>query len=364
MRSYLQAIEANIFGKLVKPKILVIESDDWGSIRTFSKKSYDKLGESYPEILKSDYLRYDCLENDTDLNELFKILRKHKDSHGLSAKITANTVMTNPDFSRIKDSNFENYYYQSFTETLEERDGHDRVRQFYMQGIDENLFYPQFHGREHVNIELWLSLLKSDKMFRDAFDLSVWGISRDLRPDIPTSIQATYDTGLDIAKESIASGLNLFEEIFGYRSKTFIANNFIWASDLEKTLSVHGVEYLQGMKYQFLPLQEGGKRERIRHWFGQTNEFGQTYGIRNCSLELTERLSTVESCVKEVAMAFAFRKPAIVSMHRLNFMGGLDPANRTKGLEALDLFLANITKRFPDIRFMTTPELHAYLTKA
>ena len=34
---------SNIFGWSTKRKLIVIESDDWGSIRTRSKRDYDKM---------------------------------------------------------------------------------------------------------------------------------------------------------------------------------------------------------------------------------------------------------------------------------------------------------------------------------
>jgi len=361
LKSSFQSVQANILGKRIRPKVLVIESDDWGSIRTSSSEALNLLGESYPEIFNSDYLKYDSLENRSDLLELYEVLRNHRDCFGEPAKMTANTVVANPDFERIKESDFKNYYYRPFTDALELRDGNNEVYELYKQGIKENLFFPQFHGREHVNTKLWLTLLEKDKMFQDAFNFSMWGISKDIRPDMPISIQATYDTELGIAQESVTTGLHLFKELFGYESKSFIANNFVWDPRLEKTLSDNGVEHIQGMKYQFLPLVIGQKRKRIRHWQGQTNKFNQTYGIRNCNLEIREKFVTVETCLEEVAMAFAFNKPAIVSIHRFNLMGGLDSANRERGLTALDRFLSEITKRYPDIQFKTTPELHLLL---
>lgn len=357
----LRRIQVNYRGLKLSPKIVVIESDDWGSIRTSSSQALSYLGQVYPEIINSTYLKYDILENRTDLLGLFEVLRNHHDCRGEPAKVTANTVVANPDFQRIKKSDFKRYHYIPFTETLENRDGNSEVYELYKQGIEENLFYPQFHGREHVNTKLWLTLLESDKMFQEAFNHSMWGFSRDVRPDIPKSIQATYDTTLEVASESIVSGLKLFEQIFGFQSKTFIANNFIWDSDLDEILAKCGVEYFQGMKYQLLPLYKGSNRRYIRHWFGELNKFNQFYGIRNCSLEVCEKDTTVESCLKEVAMAFAFNKPAVVSMHRVNLMGGLDSSNRSRGLEALNSFLSGIVKRYPDVQFMTTPELNIFV---
>ena len=58
----------------------------------------------------------------------------------------------------------------------------------------------------------------------------------------------------------------MFETVFGYISQSFIAPNFVYHSDLEFMLHDNGVRYIQGMKYQKLPLMCRSKREMIRHY--------------------------------------------------------------------------------------------------
>jgi alpha-amylase/alpha-mannosidase (GH57 family) len=74
----------------------------------------------------------------------------------------------------------------------------------------------------------------------------------------PVSVRATYDTNqiedIENHKESVREGLTMFESVFGYKSKSFIAPNFVYHSDLEPTLYENGVRYIQGMKYQKIPL--------------------------------------------------------------------------------------------------------------
>jgi hypothetical protein len=351
----------NAGGLRVDEKIIIIESDDWGSIRSNRNFLDSFLPEKYPRIANSVYLQNDALESKTDLEMLFEVLGSFRDVHGNKPVITANTVVANPDFVKIRESGFRFYEYEPFTETLMRRDGNSTVHNLFLEGCKEKIFIPQFHGREHVNVKLWLNLLKEDKMFREAFEYGVWGLSKDIRPDLRKSAQATLDTDIKAAKESIKSGLSLFKNIFGFNSESFIANNFVWDNHLNETLSENGVVYLQGMKYQLLPSSDKTARKRLRHHFGERNKFDQIYGVRNCSLEVTEGTSSVDSCIREVAFAFTMKKPAIVSMHRLNFIGGINPKNREKGLETLYRFLAKALKRWPDVKFMSTPQLNEYL---
>jgi predicted deacetylase len=80
---------------------------------------------------------------------------------------------------------------------------------------------------------------------------------------------------IEISKRVLREGLTIFESVFGYKSKSFIAPNFIYHTDLEQTLYENGVRYIQGMKYQKLPLMGRSKREMIRHYQGEKNQLGQ-----------------------------------------------------------------------------------------
>src|SRR5690606_31620131 len=91
---------------------------------------------------------------------LFKILKKHRDKNGNHPVITANTIVANPDFDKILASNFKEYHYEEFTETLKKYP--DRSFDCWKYGMSEKLFYPQLHGREHLNVNKWLHYLQND----------------------------------------------------------------------------------------------------------------------------------------------------------------------------------------------------------
>jgi hypothetical protein len=348
----------NYRGLKTKRRIVVFESDDWGSVRMPSKEVFNKLKKAGIPLDNSAYCRFDSLESNKDLELLFEVLLKYKDQHGNHPVITANTVVANPNFEKIQNSKFLEYHYEPFLETLKKYPNHNRVFEYYNQGINEKIFFPQFHGREHVNIEMWLDLLKSDKDFQLAFENNLWGLSNDVFPNLPKSIQATFDS-LDegFLTQSIIEGLNLFEDLFGFRSKSFIANNFIWNSTLNNTLYTNGIEFLQGMKYQILPKVSKNKRQMIRHYFGEKNSFGQHYLIRNCSFEPAIDNMDFKKTIFEINNAFFFNKPAIISTHRINFIGNIDKSNSNKNLQSFNQLLEQIIKKWPNVEFMISPKL-------
>jgi hypothetical protein len=146
----------NVKGWRTNRKIIVIESDDWGSIRMPNKEIRDAFQESGYNFYSSPYCKYDTLENSEDLTLLFNLLRQYKDKNGSHPVFTADTVVANPDFKAIKKSGYMEYSYEPFTETLKTYYPDENVFEIWEQGMRDGVFRPQYHGREHLNIPLWL----------------------------------------------------------------------------------------------------------------------------------------------------------------------------------------------------------------
>lgn len=349
----------NIPGWRTNRKILVIESDDWGSIRIPSREVYANLLNNGFDISRSDYNRLDTLESNNDLSELYEVLQTYKDSLGNPPGITANVVVGNPDFKRIRESDFKEYYFEPVTETLKHYPDRDKVESLWNQGNDAGIFHPQFHGREHVNVVRWMEALRKRSpgiMF--TFDQETT-FSGDGDYNFMEVLDYNTPTDLVKMKESLAEGLELFEKIFGYRSKSFIPPCYTWNSDVEETLHKSGVKYIQGLVVQSVPTGSFGNYKKKYHFTGNRNRFGQYFLIRNCFFEpsLSKSSDPVGECLNRINIAFRWNKPAIISSHRVNFMGELDEKNRRENLDLLDELLKRVIKLWPGVEFMTSDRL-------
>lgn len=110
----------NIGGWSTNRKLVVIESDDWGMIRTHSKKALSSLkNKGYP-VDGCSYNRFDSLERNQDVNGLLEVLAKYKGPNNKLAKFTLNNVVANPHFDKIHESRYQQYFYQPFVGTLKE----------------------------------------------------------------------------------------------------------------------------------------------------------------------------------------------------------------------------------------------------
>jgi hypothetical protein len=65
----------------------------------------------------------------------------------------------------------------------------------------------------------------------------------------------------------------------------------------------------------------------------------------------------IESCINDIEIAFRWKKPAIVSSHRVNYIGHLSKDNREMGLSQLTDLLGAILKKWPDVEFMSSEQL-------
>ena len=307
--------------------IVVFESDDWGSVRIPSEDALSYLQRRGVEFCMPDsYDKVDSLASDRDLECLHDVLTSVRDAKGNPAKITMNTCVANPDFTRIRESGFTKYSYEPFTDTLKRYPGHERAFSLWKEGIRENVFKPQFHGREHL----------------EAYNI----ISKDEKDGVAVSIE---------------EGLVLFEKIFGFKSRSMIAPCYVWDDYIEDIAYKNGVKYLQGGYIQRHSEYHSDFGKRFSgHYFGETNKNGQKYLIRNCTFEPSQNPKyNADFCLRQIDNAFRMKLPAIVSCHRLNFIGSLVPNNRDSNLKDFSCLLKTLVKKYPDIEFRSSDEVFA-----
>jgi len=356
----------NIPGFRTKKKIVIIESDDWGSVNMSSNDAYNKLTYLGFDFTNNHFLNYDCLESNEDMELLFEVLSKHKDSTGRVPVMTGVNVVANPDFIKIKENDYSRYEYELFTETCKKYRGRERVYDFWKEGIEKRLFVPVFHGREHLNVQRWMKLLKNnDKTIHSIFEYGVPFVNKSLYREKMPNVRAAFDIDnvrdISYLKEVIQTGLDLFETLYGYRTRFFVPPNGPFNNSLEKDLFQNGIKYISTAKKQLEPLGNNKYRTNCR-FIGKKNHLGQLYLTRNCFFEpssLTHQKNTdwVNNCLKEIDTAFRWKKPATISSHRVNYVGSLKPENRGNGLNKLNQLLSQIIKKWSEVEFMTSEEL-------
>ena len=359
---------SNLPGWRTDRKIIVFESDDWGSIRMPSKKAYEKLKKANIDLghgIEGRYNQYDTLATSEDLSSLFDVLQSVKDKNNYCAKFTVLSLVANPDFQKIKKSGFREYYYKDIKQTLARYNQADAFK-LWEEGKVVNIFVPEFHGREHLNVQLWMrALQKKDEETLIAFENGMWAFNRS-KGEI--GYQAAFDlelaSDLEEQKKIIQDGLKLFEQLHGYKASFFVPPNGPINNQLEKIAAKNGIKYMSSPKIQTEVFGNGKTKKHFRY-LGKQNQDRQTYITRNAFFEPTaSKIDQVDSCMKEVELAFKFKKPAVISSHRVNYIGVHDVANRKNSLKQLKKLLKKITDKWPEVEFMTSSELGRTIRKS
>lgn len=351
----------NIPGPSTPRKLVVIECDDYGGIRTPSKEVYKMLVERGLADPECRY-RMDTLANVEDMEMLFQSLEKVKDLKGSSAVMTPICNVANPDFEKIKQSGFSEYHFESFTDTFLRYGRGPEVFELWKRGIEEGIFIPELHGREHLSVQLWMQKLKhGNPDLLLAFDhdyvaLMLDGIptpANGFRPEFYFTSQAQ----IPFLEKSISSGVELFKQLVGYTPRTFVPSNAIFHPILEHSLAKAEVKYLNVGHLNPTPRKNGSIRMKY-YQNGGLGASGVRYYVRNCAFEPTEKsYNGIESTLKQIQVAFRWKKPAIISTHRANFVGGIEASNREIGLQELKRLLKAIVKRWPDVEFMSSSDM-------
>jgi hypothetical protein len=179
-------------------------------------------------------------------------------------------------------------------------------------------------------------------MFQAAFDL-----------EFPTDIEAQH--------VFLKEGLDLFDRIYGYRARFFVPPNGPYNNALSATASTGGISYLSLGKKHFEVLGGGARKLRL-NWLGKRNGLGQIILTRNAAFEPSmNEDQCVEACLRQIETSFRWRKPAVISTHRVNYVGSLQAENRERGLRRLDQLINAIMHRWPDVHFMDSVELGDYI---
>ena len=363
LRPVLGSLRANWRGSKVKERVVVIESDDWGSIRTPSRAALGRMRERGLVSHGSVYCN-DALETSDDLTRLYGLLSSIRGSDGRPAVLTANTIVANPDFDAIRASGFKRYIWEPTTRSCARQPENAGVPELWRQGIAAGIYRPQFHGREHLHHRRWLARLRSgDELARFCFEL---GSTSSGQGDYSFMEALDWDAPEEVREQEaeLISGLALFREIFGYSSESFIAPCYTWDPLLEPALATQGVKWIQGVRVQQRPNGQGQQRTGIKHFFGQRNAHGQRYNVRNVHFEpvMTAGIDVVGRALKQIGIAFALQRPAVINTHRVNYIGAIEPGNAERGLAALKVLLLEIIKRWPDARFISTDQLSEVLS--
>lgn len=356
----------NLRGWRTPRKLVAFAVDDYANVRVESREALERLSGAGLD-LSSPFDRLDTVETRQDLAALFEVLYSVRDGCGRPAKFTAYAMSANPDFARILE-NGEKYHYETVSDTFsrlssEQAAAYDGAWALWQEGMAKGLIQPQFHGREHLNIDLFEHKLreKSPDVMANLGNKSLAGITGDsAMPGVGfTQAFGLYDRSqLDRHREILRDGLELFQKVWGFRSITFTP----------PAQKLHPALYSEAVRRDIRAIDKplrctramgDGTHKREINRSGRQRGQDHVTVVRNVVFEPNKDMGfdPVERAVQQISAAFRWHKPAIVSSHRVNYCGHIDEPNRKRGLDALGVLLQHITERWPEVEFVSVDQL-------
>lgn len=356
----------NIPGWKTNRKLIVFAVDDYGNVRLDSSISLQKISKKHP-IINQRFDQFDSLETREDLEMLYSILSSVKDKNSNPAVFTPYAISCNIDFERMRKEDYKWYRYELLSQTYEKQScfqssAYEGAWELWKEGIVKGLMRPEFHGREHFNLKVFEEkLAKEDPaLILSLENRSLSNIGYSGYSSIGwTASFSFWDPVKDTSyfPQMIKEGLDFFEQVYGYRSVAFTPPAQQVPSDLEFELRNFGLEALDKPFFQKKHLGFG-KYKIDFCTMGYKEKKGLVELVRNVVFEPTSSsIDHVSKALAQIEAAFTWNKPAIISSHRVNFCGHIDPKNREKGLGDLKLLLKAIVKKWPDVEFVSVRDL-------
>ncbi|MGY6555672.1 MAG: hypothetical protein ACXIUM_14235 [Wenzhouxiangella sp.] len=351
-----------------RQKFVVFNVDDYGNVRLASRLALENLSNSGLK-LEGRFDRLDTLETREDLEALLEVLSSVRDGVGRSAVFTPYALSANPDFVALR-QNAAKYQYEDLPSTFsrlaaEDPQAYEGAWAIWQEGIEKGLLHPEFHGREHLNLRLLEHKLarRDQDLMANIENDSMAGLMDE--PEFP-AVGFTHAFGVadkaDIEqhKAILSDGFALFERVFGRRPQTFTPPAQRLHPDLYAFVEAMGIRAIDKPLHCVRRLDRGKTRREI-NFLGRKRGQRHVTLVRNVVFEPNLRPGTdeVARTLSQISAAFRWGKPAMISSHRVNFCGHIDPANRRAGLADLKRLLDEIVRRWPDVEFIGAGELAA-----
>lgn len=313
--------------------VVIVESDDWG------------VG---PE------------SDAEELNRIADTLARIRDATGHPAVMTLGVVSGHPDGARILASGLATYHRQTL---LEPRFAAivDAMR----AGCKAGVFALQWHGLEH----LWPAALMA--RVREDASLQAWLADPRARSEsLPSPLQSRWTDASRLPSAALASAdveaavreeAGLLAAVFGSVPRVAVPNTFVWNDDVERAWVAAGVYCIvtPGRRFEGRSATGGLLPPTRTFRNGERAASGAVLVVRDDYFEPI-RGHKAEQVWAAVERKTCLGRPTLLETHRESFIASRELAALAH--HELERALRGVLERHPDVRFMSTEALAAYLS--
>ncbi len=323
MIKYTKLLQRRIKGRMkfyanarFREPLLLLESDDWGMERGHENVTAIESFGSPKEWA------YDQPATREQLNNLYEMLGEYRDPLGNPWRMVANFIVQNPDFEKTIQHGYQKLFFKSIGEN-------QSLVQTWKEGLRRGVFYPQYHGRLHYNLQVMEQDLKANTNGARAFFENRFHGSFDNIDGVFIHNHSEYfncrdsrDYSLEYLKNWIGEGLGIFREIFGFSSESTIAPHYIYTPVTVEAMKTCGIKYIQAADRQSYFDDHQGQI-LLNLPLGSGHYAGLTALNRNINFE-PFRLDPADDLEKQVESArwlFKNNVPVVINTHRINYAG-------------------------------------------
>ena len=159
----------------------------------------------------------------------------------------------------------------------------------------------------------------------------------------------------------LQEGVQNFKQAYGYSPTAFTPPAQEFPKKLIQFCSVLG---LKAIDRPLLITKSWQRKNQTIQINWQAKGRNPIRVVRNTVFEpaIKGRLSSIPRVLKDMKSAFKYNKPVIISSHRVNFCGTINPSYRSEGLSNLKFLLKEVKKQHPDIEFISYRDLVGLLS--
>lgn len=337
--------KARLFGHYrFEEPVLVFESDDWGKVAGKEDGIYP------PEFGNRTEWSYDKLENVDELEALYALLEYFKNDFERVPVFTANFIISNPDFKKTIQDDYKKLYLSPIDLDF------PQLHKKYIEGLERQVIFPQYHGRLHHNVNRYLKALQGDAKTRFLFNQGINGGLENFEETQHALYSEYFDWENQEAiadfNEWIKTGLQDFKRIFGVKSESMVAPNYVLHPKSIKEFKNADIKYLQaGNKLIF---RDASTYQYHNYCLGHKVDSDLYLSVRNLKFEpcRKEKALNAQFAIKQAMKRNAEGHVIVVDTHRFNYVSDSAAYSR----QELSTFLSAM-RSIKGLRILTTLEL-------
>jgi hypothetical protein len=279
------------------------------------------------------------LEDSATVAELSGLLAAHRGSDGLPAVLQANYILSSLEYvpGGGPTGAPEGSWRQHDLPDLPAAYARPGLWEAVAAASRRGTWRPELHGAYHYDPARRRQAVAADAEARRA---AVRGVLPF--PGSERAWELGPWRGEKVLSGELEHSLAVFQQLFGRPPVSVMAPDYVWDPACERRWAAQGLRVIQGKREQRDPRRQGGglrqRAEKVleRAW-ARMRHPDRTYLERNCRfepLQTADAAAAAARCFAEIRRAWRRGEPAVVEVHRLNFVH-LDPAERAKGLAAL-----------------------------